>query len=644
MIFIPDMDVKLAVDPYFIWAEATDFRDYGKVKADDWVSFVVECKDGETVRLFATRLKQSVDENNSTWCKIPNFYLTNSVRFEKIKFCTIQVQRKNILTLQKEVKRFELGMPVNPRSADNVLEISINDQHKPVDNLLVVGIIDDFVGFAHNTFTNNPGALKPITRVERVWSQSLKMPAANYWKKSKSSNSYGFELDFSKIKSAKNLRLAYPVSLPNMTHGSHVASVAAGKKSYKNPNTAADLYQDAAASASIIAVHLPQSTLEDSSGGAMNAQLLDGIHYILVNTKDDATLIINASYSTHAGAHDGTSILEEAMDELILLSKGRLAIVLPVGNHYEARGHAKFDLTTNSEHKKLVQKMQWQVLPDCSSSSFMEIWLPAEHASLLKIELTDPQGKPIEDARVDINWVLGQNKKSPQFAIIFPRMSGSSKKNVMALVVVSPTRQDASNLDVAQHGLWTVTVGLTEEATRMKDLIVPVDAWIERNDTIKRAHRQRGQSYFVDVAYEKYAQKPGQATDNPASYIQREGSRNTIAGGKETIVIGGYQSQNMLAAAYSACSPDVTAMSDENKTLRGVRGAGARGLSVIRMNGTSVAAPVVARCIANYLFSNSSESKADLIAGLPSVSKAASSARKQRVLIPERDGEKQVGV
>jgi Subtilase family len=643
MIFIPDMDVKLAVDPYFIWAEATDFRDYGKIKNDDWVSFVVECHDGETVQSFADRLKQSIDKNNPIWCKIPNFYLRNSARFKTIRFCTIQVQRKNILKLQKEVKRFELGMPVNPRSADSVLETTIHDQYIPVNNTLVVGIIDDFVGFAHNTFATAPDASTSATRVERVWSQSLKLPADKYWKKSKASNSYGFELDFSKIKSSKDLKLAYPDSLPNMTHGSHVASVAAGKKSYKNPNVAADLHQDAAASASIVAVHLPQSTLEDSSGGAMNAQLLDGIHYILANTKDDATVVINASYSTHAGAHDGTSILEEAMDELIRLSNRKLVIVLPVGNHYEARGHAKFDLPTNSVKNKHKQKMLWQVLPDCSSSSFMEIWLPRENASLLEIELTDPNGKSIVQAGIGENWVLGHEIKSPQFSIIFPGLPGSSTKNVMALLVISPTRQDATNIDVAQHGLWTVMVGLTEEARRTKELIVPVDAWIERNDTIKRAHRQRGQSYFVDAAYKKYAQKPGQTSDNPASYIKRFGSRNTIAGGLETIVVGGYQYQSMLAAAYSACLPDVAAMSDENKTLRGVRGAGARGLSVVRMNGTSVAAPVVARCIANYLSSNRSASKADLIAGLPSASKAASSARKQRVLIPERDGAKQVG-
>lgn len=635
MIFIPGMDEKSAIDPYLIWAMATDFRDYGKVKENEWVSFIIECKDAETVRSFATKLKQSISDGNPIWCKIPDLYLINSSLFEKVKICTVQVLRSKILQLQKEVKRFELGMPVNPNAVGNNFETSINNLYTPVENELVVGIIDDFVGFAHNTFADTSSASKTASRVARVWSQSLKSPSAKYWKKSIASTSYGFELDFSKMKSFKDLRQAYPSTLPNMTHGSHVASVAAGNKAYKNPNEVADLHADKAVSASIIAVHLPQSTLEDSSGGAMNAQILDGIYYVLANSREDAKVVINASYSTHAGAHDGTSILEVAMDELISLSNEKLAIVLPVGNHYEARGHAKFDLTTNPDTKKFEQKMLWQVLPDCSSSSFMEIWLPKEQASMVEIELTDPTQNSIQQAGVGQNWVLGHDRKSPKCSIIFPEMSGSSTKGVMALLVISPTRQDASNIGVAQHGLWTAIVRLSKKAEKIKNLTISVDAWIERNDTIKRAHRQRGQSYFVDRTYEKYGQKPGQTLDNNASYIKRKGSRNTIAGGNKTIVVGGYQSQNMIAAAYSACSPDVAATSDENKSLRGVLGAGAHGLSVVRMNGTSVAVPMVARCIANYLATNKPATKPDLIKGLPAVVNP-------RQLIPERDGGKQI--
>jgi Subtilase family len=631
-----EIDPKSSADPYLIWALATNFRDYVKENKNCWLSVVIECKDGETVSSFVDRLRKNVENGEVIWCKIPTLYLAKSPRFEKATICTAQVQIQSIKRLQKEVKRFELGMAVNPVDIKNNLEAAfVAQQFKPVQNQLIVGIIDDFVGFAHTAFSVPAITSKSGTRVEQIWSQSLKRPNAKYWEEAKSSCGYGYELDFSQINSLNELRRAHPVTMPNMTHGSHVASIAAGKKTRQHLKTAENLDQDAAASASIIAVHLPQSTLEDSSGGSMNAQVLDGIRYILAHSQEDAKVVINISYSTHAGAHDGTSILEAAMDELVKLSNGRLAIVLPVGNHYEARSHAKFDLSTNRNQKKLSQKMLWQVLPNCSSTSFMEIWLPFEQADLVEIELTSPQNQTIQSAAVNENWRFGHNPVSPQFAIIFPKLQTSSTKGVMALLVISPTRQDASNIDIARHGLWTVTVGLTDEAKNIPDLTVPVNAWIERNDTIRRAHRQRGQSYFVDKEYEKYGQKPGQASDNSATYIKRFGSRNTIAGGSETIVVGGFQSLDRRAVAYSACSPDVAAVSDENKALRGVRGAGARGISVVRMNGTSVAAPMVTRCIANYFASNASGTKADLIKGLPTLANL-------RELIPERDGAKQV--
>ena len=42
----------------------------------------------------------------------------------------------------------------------------------------------------------------------------------------------------------------------------------------------------------------------------------------------------------HGRRHDGKSILERAIDELIELLEGRLNVVLPAGNNYEARCHA----------------------------------------------------------------------------------------------------------------------------------------------------------------------------------------------------------------------------------------------------------------------------------------------------------------
>ncbi len=617
------------VDPYLIWGEKTNFRDYGDIGQNAWVSVAIECKEGENVDVLIQRLSGT---NKTVWLKISALYSGNPIGFGKLKFCTAQVQRKNLNRLHMEVKRFELGMAID----SDFKGIALNSPKKTTvaestSQKLVVGIIDDFIGFAHSTFMETARS-----RVRHVWSQSSKQPSSSYWKPTGISNSYGFELDFASVQSSTvNLNKAYHAQLPSHTHGSHIASVAAGKLAYRHMGLDASEHLDAASKAPVIAVHLPQSTLDDTSGGSMNVHVLDGIRYILAKAHLEDLVVINISYSTNAGAHDGTSILEAAMDELIGFYEGRLSIVLPVGNHYELRGHAKFNLKTTNKSQKLSQQLSWQVLPDCYTPSFMEIWLPKEQAQLVEIKLTDPKGETSSFVSVGNAYTHATKAGATDWAIIFPAQPASSSKGVMALLAISPTRIDGSSAGAAAHGTWTASLKLTSKAAKQHNLMIRVNAWIERNDTIKSSHRHRGQSYFMDAAYHKIGQKPGQPLDSANAYVKRVGARNTIASGKRTIVVGGYQFHRARAAAYSASSPDLTAPCDENSSLHGIKGAGTFGISSARMNGTSVAAPIVTRYIANHLAKHGASTKAQLIAELKT-------GYQNAPLVAERDGVKQV--
>lgn len=618
-----------AVDSYLIWGEKTNFRDYGDIGQNDWVSVAIECKEAENVGLLIQRLSCTIQ---SAWLRISALYSVNPVVFGKLKFCTAQVQRKNLNRLHKEVKRFELGMAIDAdyRAIASNCPIETTPAEL-INQKLVVGIVDDFIGFAHSTFMDANGS-----RVQHVWSQASKPPSTSLWKPTGVLNSYGFELDNTPVQpSSIDLSKAYPTQLPSTTHGSHIASVAAGKLAYRHMGLDASEHQDAASKAPVIAVHLPQSTLNDSSGGSMNVHVIDGIRYILTKAHFEDLVVINISYSTHAGAHDGTSILEAAMDELIDLYKGRLSIVLPVGNHYELQGHAQFDLNTRKQSQKISQQLAWQVLPDCCTPSFMEIWVSNEQSQKVEIQLTDPKGVASSFVSAGNVYTHDLHANETDWAIVFPAQPASSTKGVMALLAISPTRLDGSFAGLAAHGVWTVTVKLTSKAAKQQDLNITVNAWIERNDTIKSSNRHRGQSYFVDAEYQKIGQTPGQPMDAAKAYVKRVGARNTIASGKKTIVVGGYQFHTSMAAAYSASSPDLTAPSDESNSLHGIKGAGTYGIINTRMNGTSVATPIVARYIANHLAKHGASTKAQLLAGLKA-------AVPNAALVAERDGIKQV--
>ena len=86
-------------------------------------------------------------------------------------------------------------------------------------------------------------------------------------------------------------------------------------------------------------------------------------------------VVINLSYGYFAGPHDGTSAFEEAIELLIVLSTAlgvTLSVVLPAGNSYLLRTHAQVSFEKIGQ----VVLLNWRVLPDCRTPSYLEIWLP----------------------------------------------------------------------------------------------------------------------------------------------------------------------------------------------------------------------------------------------------------------------------
>jgi Subtilase family len=129
-------------------------------------------------------------------------------------------------------------------------------------------------------------------------------------------------------------------------------------------------------------------------------------------------------------------------------------------------------------------------------------------------------------------------------------------------------------------------------------LPVAVDAWIERDDAPFHSGRSRSQAVWLTAA------RPSSATAPP---IQRLGTLNSLAHGTRTTVVGGSVRATGEMAAYSAAGPgrqkpvpgpDLVAPCEENIGL-GLLAAGTRSGSQVRMAGTSVAAPLVARAIVN---------------------------------------------
>jgi hypothetical protein len=166
------------------------------------------------------------------------------------------------------------------------------------------------------------------------------------------------------------------------------------------------------------------------------------------------------------------------------------------------------------------------------------------------------------------------------------------------LIALAPTDSRNPKRVRAPSGIWTIK--LTLEG---KQRPVEINAWVERDDPPIGSGAPPRQSRLLTGSL-PLAVNEESATD---SLVQRKGTCSSIANGRRTIVVGACQADKEITCSrYSSSGPsrgkrahwpDLVAQSDVSRALFGVTAAGTRGGTLVRMNGTSVAAPQVARVL-----------------------------------------------
>jgi len=162
---------------------------------------------------------------------------------------------------------------------------------------VVVGIIDGGFDYTHPAFEDANGNL----RIKKVWEQEI--TSSNY--PGPSSFNYGVELtDPNDI-----LNWQHDAVLNNGnwiskgSHGSHVAGIAAGSDHPTN-----GLYGGCAPKSELVIVSTPMT----------DPTMLDGINYIFNYASSvGKPAVINMSIGSHFGPHDGTSLFDQALPNLV---------------------------------------------------------------------------------------------------------------------------------------------------------------------------------------------------------------------------------------------------------------------------------------------------------------------------------------
>ncbi len=392
------------------------------------------------------------------------------------------------------------------------------------------------------------------------------------------------------------------------THGAHVAALAAGAPP-----------AEARADRPLILVDLPAMAVRDTSGRSMLPHLALALDHVFDRAARIARargcgplpLVVNFSFGGTGGPLDGTSPIERRMDAMIAARRvhAPTQIVLPAGNGRLAGGHARLPAGTGFDGPDDTAALTWRLPPDDATDTVAEVWTPAgPPAQRLSVALTTPDGAPSPWLEERPGEQMDLIRGGQVIARIRYDHVGDPTGRGRFTLILGPTRRAGDGRPAAPSGDW---------ALRLRDDgLAPgteVDAWILRDDELPGFDNDARQSRFTDPRCPdrpRLARVAAPGAPGPGCPLMRQGLQNAIATGREPAVAGGYVDRSGGMARYSAggatCTPDrpgpdAAAVSEDSLVHGGVLSAATLSGGRAAMAGTSVAAPQMARALADAM-------------------------------------------
>jgi hypothetical protein len=499
-------------------------------------------------------------------------------------------------SLPPRPRETERRKPVTPRRAAR------RQYDKPP--AVVVGVVDDGICFANERFRNRYG-----TRVEQWWLMDgptnnplgghvLDKAAIDLFlgQCTNANGALNEDLFYRLVQLIDFRQPNHKSAAWQASHGTHVMDLACGF----DPAVDCD-------DRPIVCVQLPTRVTAEVDNGHLLPYFVAAADFIVSSALQIAAdrnvpplpVVINFSYGRYEGPHDGTHPIELFIDWLVALCAPffDLRVILPAGNSFLSRTHAQFSFQSALAE---TQTVPWRILPDDRTESFVEIWLPPSTVGggSFSVTLTTPtnQAFSINETQTLVFLPFG----------LLAYLNLSTTRRVF-FVILAPTSDFNPAATLAPGGTYSIAIARTSNST----VVEVVHAWVARDETLPGYPQAGRQSFFNDPAYQRFDYAGGdlETDDTATSVVKRRGTINSIATGDRTIVMGGYLRKEMVMAKYSAAAtrqppprwPDAATPSDDSRVHQGVLAAGSRSNSVFAMAGTSVAAPQIARMVADDL-------------------------------------------
>jgi subtilisin family serine protease len=321
---------------------------------------------------------------------------------------TIALEAVEALAAVDHVVKVEMGRRLHDELDISTVEIRAKPLHSGPAPLtgrrVVVGVIDSGLDYRHHAFR----LPNDDTRFLFIWNQDISVrprgPTDPFQETAPPEfPTVGVEYTDQQINQA--LRSSNPLNVVRLddtesAHGTAVTGIAAGDGSQAGTRegsgdncTGANTYIGVAPGADIIFVR--HSKIGDQIGESQN--LVDAINYIFTRASQldggaGRPCVINISQGDNMGPHDGTSLVEQAIDQMLVLSTRR-AIVKSAGNEGGKSRHAMANVTVGGGPKRIT----FSVPAGANRRQFMECWY--DGSQRLDVQLFAP-GTPAPSSPV----------------------------------------------------------------------------------------------------------------------------------------------------------------------------------------------------------------------------------------------------
>jgi hypothetical protein len=504
----------------------------------------------------------------------------------------------------KSIKRFEYAQNLKPprlrsvaplmrlpRAASAVKAPDLVARSRPGQCRNVFAVIDYGCPFMHPLLRRDDGS----TRVRALWDQQPGVGCV-----APKGFLYGSELKREHLSAAIHASggdegrayesLGYQAMQQRASHGAHALGMLLDDRQALRQPGPGRLEGD------VLFVQLPQGLLGAPSRAVLSRCLIDALVWIQAQRRPDERVILSLGEGSSQGPHDGTSMVEQALQAFVgwlppkpavIAAKGTASaitnrIYIAAGNGRDEQLHA-MPFPKPGSPRSLI----WRLPPASELPATVELWLPTQtdgSAADVDVEVFSPDGRLVGqlNPHQSLHWPA---EERPVVSMVSSDWAGQN--STLSLVRIAPTAAVAGPV-CAPSGDWRIRF------STKADLTGPVHAYIGRIKPALGFPKRTVQSTFVPT---RRAGHVGPRND---------GTLQGLATADGVVRTGGHVGavRKPKAARYSArgpsrdgrvLGPDLNVRVDDGDVLQGRRSIGNQAGVTFRMNGTSVAAPLAAR-------------------------------------------------